>query len=388
MHNKKKVVFLANSFSFLSYYKLTLSRLIAESCSVTWAFPGPFDKSDISKMSINLDDISIYPLKTSRSGLSSFVGYTTFLLRSLISDRPNLFISHTVYPNLASLLVFFIVRPSDTKLALFITGFGPSRIRNSLRIRFLGRLYLSLLRITASKFDNIFIYTLNSSDLNQIQDFKTSRNCTLVRESGVTSEDLVNGLNPSRDKLINIRNGYPLRVLFFGRFLLEKGIHDFVVFSNYLKGLSIPLHLKIAGSYDANTSSVSSYWLSSFIDCNSVEVVTDVDYSSVFSSADVLVFPSYREGHPMFLLRAMSFGVVPIVYDVPGSTVDVIHMHNGLVSPSFSPSGLVSSLLLLEQDRSLFADLSANARSYACKNSQLVADRQLYSILSLLLYEN
>ena len=56
----------------------------------------------------------------------------------------------------------------------------------------------------------------------------------------------------------------------------------------------------------------------------------NVNKSNKFNTYDIeitpqagslLIFPSYREGHPLYLLKSMAFGVVPIIYPNPGLSV-------------------------------------------------------------------
>ena len=69
-----------------------------------------------------------------------------FLLKILLFNKNVSVISHTVYVNIALIFVRISLPWIKSKQIINVTGFGASRIRNSLRIRVLGRVYLSLLR--------------------------------------------------------------------------------------------------------------------------------------------------------------------------------------------------------------------------------------------------
>ena len=61
------------------------------------------------------------------------------------------------------------------------------------------------------------------------------------------------------------------------------------------------------------------------------------DYRDFFKKIDILIF-QVIEGHPLYLLKSMAFGVVPIIYPNPGLSVDVIDKYNGIVSSMRTPS--------------------------------------------------
>ena len=87
---------------------------------------------------------------SSRKGLYVFlkmiISYCRFVLNQ---SSKSVIISHTVYSNFAAILTFYLLRFKSLKLIVFVSGFGPSRIRNSLRIRLLGRIYLMVLRFVS-----------------------------------------------------------------------------------------------------------------------------------------------------------------------------------------------------------------------------------------------
>ena len=122
-----------------------------------------------------------------------------------------------------------------------------------------------------------------------------------------------------------------LSVGFFGRFLLEKGIDDFAQIVNDANEYDLKYKFLIGGSQDIDNS--SSILVSDiFKKYNNVNIYNSPDYRFFFKKIDILIFPSYREGHPLYLLKSMAFGVVPIIYPNPGLSVDVIDKYNGIVS--------------------------------------------------------
>ena len=76
------------------------------------------------------------------------------------------------------------------------------------------------------------------------------------------------------------------------------------------------------------------------------------------------MFPSAREGHPRFVLESMAYQCIPIVSPNPGLDVDVIHLYNGLISSTASPSSLAASVIELVNNDNLYNKLKAGCKSY------------------------
>ena len=51
------------------------------------------------------------------------------------------------------------------------------------------------------------------------------------------------------------------------------------------------------------------------LELEGVTIEINPDYKEFFKKIDIIIFPSFREGHPMYLFRSMGYGVVPIVYN-------------------------------------------------------------------------
>jgi glycosyltransferase involved in cell wall biosynthesis len=376
--SSRVIVLLANTENFLATYKIGVTKKLIELCQkVIWVYPGAIN-SKVSNLSNRHVEVK---LECTRSGIIAIQHYFFYCLKLFVNSQENIhLVSHTVYPNIASMLAYLIVCWKRGHLSIFVSGFGPSRIRNSLKIRLLARGYISLLRYIAEK-DNCTIYTLNSHDFNIVQDFKFTRRCLLVRESGVEELDVDLGQRVITKKTSSRVNGRDLNVLYFGRMLLEKGIHEFIEVANICKTLRLPCNFIITGSCDGDNS--SSIVVDSRIqDTGLIEVRGVEAYEKSFMDADILLFTSHREGHPLYLLRSMAFGVVPIVYGTAGTDVDVIDGYNGLISPSKSPTGLSSLIYRLVNNREELDRLSLNACEYASTKTQLEADSALAEMLT------
>ena len=143
---KSKILITANSLDFLLNYKSLISiNFLKQGYEIHWNSP----INEISKNKLDLipKDVKYNLWTSSRKGIIVFtrmiLSYCKFVLKD---NSKKTIISHTVYSNIAAVFTFYLLRFKDLKVIVFVSGFGPSRIRNYLRIRFLGRIYLMILR--------------------------------------------------------------------------------------------------------------------------------------------------------------------------------------------------------------------------------------------------
>lgn len=107
-------------------------------------------------------------------------------------------------------------------------------------------------------------------------------------------------------------------ILAVARFVPEKGLHDLVAAFDKIES---DYHLVIAGDSDHE----DEYSLKLKATCrNNSKIVltgyiTGEDLHQVYSHAAVFVLPSYHEGLPISLLEALSYGLVPLVSDIPAN---------------------------------------------------------------------
>lgn len=376
-----KILLAASSLDFLLSYKLGISEnIIKAGHQITWNTPVQ-DLDSVSKAKIP-NNIKSNLWISPRKGIFVFIKMIISYSKFIIENKSKLtLISHTVYSNLAAIIAFYLSVNKDLKLIIFISGFGPSRIRNSLRIRLLGRIYLLFLRLISKK-KNILIVTLNFKDKNLVQDFSSSRRVLVLKEAGITEKDLKLGNIYFKKRKIDIEKKV-LSIGFFGRFLLEKGIDDFKYIVQTSKEHNLNFKFLVGGTTDIyNSSSISATKL--FNNYSNVHIYDAPKYSDLFSKIDIFIFPSYREGHPFYLLRSMAYGVVPLIYPNPGLSTDVIDNYNGIVSKYTHPQSIFSSLINLNNNRHYLLEISENARKYSTLEyqSQNYRDKKISDIIN------
>lgn len=123
--------------------------------------------------------------------------------------------------------------------------------------------------------------------------------------------------------------------LFVGRVVADKGINELVTAFCALAETESRMHLVVVGPFEPELDAVDASTeaaMASHPRIHSVGYQTQViDY---FAMADVLVFPSYREGFPNVVLQAGAMQRNCIVSDINGCNEIVTDGENGWIVPS------------------------------------------------------
>lgn len=178
----------------------------------------------------------------------------------------------------------------------------------------------------------------NKDDADQlIRDCKVPiENVNLIRGSGVDVAKFVCGPPPS---------GVPV-VVFPARYLIDKGLNEFVAAAEILKRSGVVARFAIVGAIDPlNPSSLTASQVAGFVGSGIIEDWGwRTDMPAVFATSALVCLPSYREGLPKSLLEAAASGRAIVATDVPGCREIVRPEINGwLVSPK-DPVALAAAL--------------------------------------------
>ncbi|NHB56934.1 glycosyltransferase family 4 protein [Acinetobacter shaoyimingii] len=138
----------------------------------------------------------------------------------------------------------------------------------------------------------------------------------------------------------------PVKFIFIGRLLKEKGIFEFVEAIRIVKSKYPEAKFIVLGEIDhQNMGALKQETLDQFIQEKLFEYpgyVTDV--KGWISNASVFVLPSYREGVPRSTQEAMAIGRPVITTDVPGCRETVIDGENGFLVPRWNATALAEKM--------------------------------------------
>jgi glycosyltransferase involved in cell wall biosynthesis len=180
------------------------------------------------------------------------------------------------------------------------------------------------------------------------------------------------GVDVNRFRPAPKHNDQPL-ILFAGRWLATKGIHEFVEAAQRVKHKGSKARFAIAGTVDpGNPASVPPEQIEAWKRSNAVEFWGwQADMPSVLAQTDIFCLPSYREGVPSALLEACASGLPIIATDVPGCRDVVEGGINGLLVPPQNSDALADAIETLLADPSLRDKLGQAGRQLALEKFSL-----------------
>lgn len=140
--------------------------------------------------------------------------------------------------------------------------------------------------------------------------------------------------------------GAPLRLLYAGRMLADKGLHELMDAVGRINAQGVRCELSLCGFADAeNVSAISEQQLQQWAQRPGVRWLgPSDDMPKIYAQADAVVLPSYREGMPRSLLEAAAMGLPAVATDVPGCRHIVTHGVNGLLCQARSANALHDTL--------------------------------------------
>jgi glycosyltransferase involved in cell wall biosynthesis len=161
-----------------------------------------------------------------------------------------------------------------------------------------------------------------------------------------------------------------IRFIFIGRFLREKGIHEYIQAAKSVKKIHNRVEFVVLGGLDEeNPGGLSKS------DLNILVQDQDIIYPGYVNnvkewleSSSVFVLPSYREGYPMSTQEALAVGRAVITTDVPGCKDTVDPNVNGFIVPPWSSSALADAMLQFIENPCLIEKMGKASRKFAERN--------------------
>ena len=284
--------------------------------------------------------------------------------------------SYTIVPNLiCPILAFFF----KVKSVVMITGMGSIYISHSIFLRkFVDNLY----KITFRFVDHIIFVNKDNKTYFNKKILKKKISQSLIYGAGINS-NLFLKKNKKIPKLNNLKKNFV--VTFVGRLIKDKGIDDVLdIFNNLNIKKKI---LLIIGTIDFNNLSYVNY-KNELKKKNIIHLKRIDDMCQIYSSSDVLLFPSYGEGMPTVVMEAQAFGIPPLVYNVPGCRDIVKNNYNGFIFNLGEKELITKKIEQLSFDKKIYNKISKNCKRCSDKYNQKYLIPKVIDIYSKLLNKN
>ncbi|WP_341237320.1 glycosyltransferase family 4 protein [uncultured Limnobacter sp.] len=259
-----------------------------------------------------------------------------------------------------------------------VSGLGTAFIRSGVVAGVVRALY----RLSQPFAYKVFCQNPEDLDLLKSRRLVPARRLALLPGSGVD----LNRFNPGL--LLARPNGSPLRVLYAGRMLADKGLHELIEAVQYINSKGVVCTLDLCGFAGVgNVSSIGDSLLQQWAQLPGVRWLGPSDnMPAVYANADAVVLPSYREGMPRSLLEAAAMGLPVVATNVPGCRHIVKHGENGLLCEARSAGALrhaLEQMLEMTEVRRCAMGLAGRKRVEADFSEQRVVDAALNVVQSI-----
>lgn len=362
------VVWFANTDWYLYNFRLALAQEIRErGRSILMVSPGGEYGPRLRALGFRWEPIDMQrrSLRPDRE-LRLILSLTRILRRERPSLIHNFTIKCAIYGSFAATL------STTPSMINAITGLGYVFTSDKRLARLLSPAVRALMRVSLGGHGSRIVVQ-NPTDKRLFEDMRfDAGRVTLIPGSGVN----VARFSPRGEARSDQR---PLRVLFCGRVLWDKGVAEFVEAAGLFSGSDV--EFVIAGLPDAgNPSSVPVRCIEKWAKSGLIAYLGHVeDMPALLRDTDIFVLPSYREGLSKSLIEAAACALPLIATDVPGCRDVIEHETDGLLVPARNGMALASAIRRLVEDRALAQRLGAAAREKALRDfdEQIVISRTL-----------
>ena len=326
--------------SFLGF-RSDLIRFLIEKEHSVYAFTSEYSSDELKK----IEALGAIPVtyELSRGGLNPLADIkATYLLSKKIKQiAPDLVFSYFAKPVIFGTLAARIAKVP--RVIGMLEGLGytftdqPEGL--SKKVQLIKDIQVFLYKIALPRLDKLIF--LNADDRQDL----VEKYSIAVKEIGVLGGIGLNLNEYAYHPISNIE--LPIKFLFIGRLLKEKGIHDFVKAAKTVKGIYPDTQFTILGSIDySNLGALQQSELDDLIASKAINYHGHVnDVKDWIVDSHVFVLPSYREGVPRSTQEAMAIGRPVITTDVPGCRETVVDGVNGFLVQKWQPHALAEKML-------------------------------------------
>ena len=172
----------------------------------------------------------------------------------------------------------------------------------------------------------------------------------------------------SEEQKIELRNQLGIQTddfvfIFVGRLVKDKGINEMVAAFEHVQKENTKVKLLLIGDYENDLDPLNSQTVESINNNPSIIAAGfKNDVRPYLSVANVLVFPSYREGFPNVVMQAGAMGLPSIVSNINGCNEIIIEKENGLIIPVKDEMAILSAMKTVVANSSLTTKMKENSR--------------------------
>ena len=273
------------------------------------------------------------------------------LVRFLQKEKPHIVHSHTPKAGIIGMLAAFIAR---VPVRMHTVAGLPLMEAKGMKKRIL----YAVERLTYRCATHVYPNSKGLMDFTQKKHLAEKTPLQIIGKGSSNGIDTghFNANSISDQELIKCQKKWTIAqddfvFLFIGRLVGNKGINELVVAFEQLSSKLPKVKLLLVGPQETTLDPLAKSTMNA-IDQNPRIILTGYqqDVRPFFKSAQVFVFPSYREGFPNVVLQAGAMGVPCIVSDINGCNEIIEDEINGFVVPPKQIQPLVEKMQFLYKD--------------------------------------
>lgn len=336
-----KIAIIGTVASSFYGFRAGLIKALREKQYVIYAFTSEYSMDDLKK----IEALGVIPVtyELNRGGMNPLAdAKATYALSKKIKEvAPDLVFSYFSKPVIFGTLAARMAKVPQIIGMLEGLGYAftdqPEGLNNKTKL--IKNIQALLYKIALPQLDKIiFLNPDDPKDLLAFYNIKAKK-VEVLGGIGLDLDDY--GFKPIK----SIES--PIKFLFIGRMLKEKGIHDFIAAAKMVKQRYPDVEFTVLGAIDAsNPGALKQSELDQLISLNIINYPGQVDnVQDWIAQSHVFVLPSYREGVPRSTQEAMAMGRAVITTDVPGCRETVIDGVNGFLVEKWNPKALADKMI-------------------------------------------
>lgn len=304
-----KVLILANSSSGLYDFRNELMMAILRQSKLSASVPDGDKIEQICGLGCR-----IIPTDIDRRGINPLTDLKLLMKyrRMLRTEKPDLVITYTIKPNIYGGLA---CRMAKIPYAVNITGLGTAFQKQGL----LRKLVVFLYKTALKKVKVVFFENAGNRQIFIDEKIAPEEKCCLLSGAGVNME---------RYAYVPYPVAEPVRFLFMGRVMKEKGVEELFAAMERLRREGKNCSLDVLGSYEENyAEQIRNFEAEGWLRYHGYQK----DVRPFIEQAHCFVLPSYHEGMANTNLECAAMGRPLITSDIPGCKEAVIDGVSGLL---------------------------------------------------------
>lgn len=309
----KNIVILSNEIGIIYKFRFELLKELVKNNNVFLLSPRT-EGQDFFLSEILTLKIKYLEIKLNRRTCNPFqeIDILKQYYKILKKIKPDKILTYTIKPNVYGGIVSQVLK---IKYISTITGIGTAFQDKGI----LKRLVVFLNKLALRKADKVFFQNNDNLEIYLKNKIISKKQCQLVNGSGVNLENFKLELKEKQE---------PLKILFIGRIMKEKGIEEYLEIVNRLKKKYLnKVIFQVLGSYEELNYKDTIERL------EREEIIeylgTSNDVRKEISEVHCLVNPSWHEGMSNVLLEAGAMKRFLIASDIPGCREIVLNNQTG-----------------------------------------------------------